>query len=89
MAGAVSVVEEYVVLPFRSKKIEDKFLVTTETGGWAFLNKYEFELLKSIRVQEDEALFSALKSKGIIVVKGGFSDVKQRIKKWINGPILL
>ena len=80
MAGTVNFIEEYVVLPFKSKKIKDKYLVTTETSGWVFLDNYQFELLKSIRVQEDGSLFSILKAKGIIVVKDDFKQVTQRLK---------
>ena len=72
---------EYVVLPFRWKRMGDRFLVTTESGAWNVLDKQQFELLKSHGVERDPNLFSSLLSGGLIATRKTFGNVKDRIQK--------
>ncbi len=55
------------VLPFNSKRIQGKYLVTNTMGCWDALDAKEFEELNSLRVLEGGALFDRLLKRGLIV----------------------
>ncbi|TRO61915.1 radical SAM protein [Candidatus Bathyarchaeota archaeon] len=80
MIGPGDFVDEYVVLPFRQGKLEDKFLVTTDAGSWALLTNRELDLLNAHRVETDARLFASLRAAGIVVTEQDFPDVKARMK---------
>ncbi|MGM5481847.1 MAG: His-Xaa-Ser system radical SAM maturase HxsB [Nanobdellota archaeon] len=66
---------KYLINPFRFKKINDKYLVTTSHGNWIALNKEEFEHLQYDNIKE-ENLFKKLESKGIILTKNNKEEIK-------------
>ena len=55
------------VLPFNSKKINGKYLVTNMMGCWAALDRKEFQELNSLRVLKGGPLFNRLLERGVIV----------------------
>lgn len=55
------------VLPFNSKKFNDKYLVTNMLGCWDAVNEREFKELNSLRVLQGGPLFERLVKSGLIV----------------------
>lgn len=80
MIGPSEFVMDYVVLPFRQKRLGEKFLVTTETGSWAILDKEQIGLLRAHRVGRSPSLFASLEASGIIVTIPNFSKAKKRVQ---------
>ncbi|MBR9689865.1 MAG: radical SAM protein, partial [Candidatus Altiarchaeota archaeon] len=80
LIGPSDFVKDYQNVPFRIGRLDHRFLVTTDFGSWAVLNKDELELLQSHRVDESPALFSMLLSSGIISTDPNFGDAKRRLK---------
>ncbi|MBR9679766.1 MAG: hypothetical protein GOU99_01805, partial [Candidatus Altiarchaeota archaeon] len=60
MIGPTEFVEDYVVQPFRTRQLKDRYVVTVETGGWAVLNKKELKLLENYELKQDPKLFASL-----------------------------
>jgi uncharacterized protein len=73
--------EDYVVMPLRRGRLDDKFLVTTDSGCWAVLDKGELELLDAHQVERDPKLFASLRASGIIATRGDFPKVKKDRKR--------
>jgi len=69
------------LLPFASKKIAGKYLVTTYFGSWAILDKVEFELLQNGHYQEDGTLCKKLEEKDIMVTENSINSI---IKNYRN-----
>jgi uncharacterized protein len=63
------------VLPFNSKKIKNKYLVTNMMGCWDALNREEFGELNSLRVLSGGKLFDRLLKRGIIVDANNLQSV--------------
>ena len=57
---------DFAVLNFNSARIRDKYLVSNMLGAWDFLDADEFRVLHSFRVSKGSALFSRLRTAGII-----------------------
>lgn len=91
MTGPVTP-QKYLVSPYKLARLEDKFLVTTDAGGWAILDKNQLELFQSGRADDDVALFAILENAGIINQTENILNETDRIKKrlWYlsNGPSL-
>jgi uncharacterized protein len=81
LIGPSDFVDDYVVMPFRSGKLDGKFLVTTDAGCWALLSPGEFGLLQSRELQSDPDLFASLRAAGIIATREDFPDVKKRMRE--------
>jgi len=84
--------QKYLVSPYKLGRLDDKFLVTTDAGGWAILNRKQLELFQSGRANFDVALFALLENAGIINKTENILNETDRIKKrlWYlgNGPSL-
>jgi len=91
---AATQAQDWIVLPYNSKKIEDHYLVSNFLGNWEFLTREEFKQLEQFRIEEDGALYERLYTRGIIADKANipglisgyrnlnanqFSDVKLHI----------
>lgn len=66
---------KYVVNHFRFRKLNDGFLVTTNHGSWAYLNKDEFEQLESGEICSDK-LLQRFEEKGLVVTKNNKETIK-------------
>jgi len=71
--------EDYILNHTRSKKIKDGFLITTDHGSWAYLDKEEFNQLKKKDVKDP--LFSLLKEKGIIINQDNSENIINDYRK--------
>ena len=72
----------FAVLPYNSKKILDKFLVSTQFGGWSLLDRDDFRKLNSLGLCKDSILYNRLKKDGVVIsddniakVIGNFRDL--------------
>ncbi|MFW6025277.1 MAG: His-Xaa-Ser system radical SAM maturase HxsB [Candidatus Woesearchaeota archaeon] len=70
--------KEYRLNNFRSEKIGDKVLVTTEHGEWTFLNEKEYNKLLDENVKDNFELFE---DKGIIVTPKNKEEVIEKTRK--------
>jgi len=71
---------------------KDRNLVTTDHGSWALLNDSEFRLLRTMKVEEDPALFSVLEDRGVVVTERNMesvaNDYRERFHFLGCGPTL-
>jgi len=58
--------DKFAILPFKTARIKDKFLLTTILGDWIILKKEDFRKVHSYSVKVDSPLFKRLKAKGIL-----------------------
>lgn len=84
---------EYVVNQYRAHKFDDEhILVTTDNGAWVVLDRKEYELFRTNRVEEDLKLYAILKENGVIVTRGNIDQVVEdyRNRYWFlfQGPDL-
>ena len=63
------------ILPFNSKKINDKYLVTNLMGCWDALNEQEFRQLHSFNMVQGGDLFNRLLKRGLIVDADNISRI--------------
>jgi His-Xaa-Ser system radical SAM maturase HxsB len=71
--------KDYVVNNYRCKRIKDKFLLTTDHGGWAALTREEMGELH--RGNPKQELFKMLWEKGIILTSNSEGLVLDLMKK--------
>lgn len=84
---------EYLINQYRVHKFDDDHvLITTDNGAWVVLNKEEYRLFRTNKVEEDLNLYAILKENGIIVTKDNIDkvvkDYRQRYWFLFNGPDL-
>jgi uncharacterized protein len=72
--------EEYIILPFNYEKIGEKFLVSNDLGGWAFVDDEELEKIRAHTVEEDPKLFHHLICSDLIFLEGEENNVRQKLK---------
>ncbi|MBI2558986.1 hypothetical protein HYW20_06715 [Candidatus Woesearchaeota archaeon] len=79
----------YIVNPYRFKPIQDGFLLTNDFGGWVYLDKDEFALLRHNKLSKNPALFSLLKDKGFAIAENSLdrtlNDFKLRFRAFFRG----
>ena len=79
----------YALNHYRAKPLKDGFLLTNDFGFWIYLDKHEYEMLRHNKVENNQPLFSLLKSKGFILTDNDtdnlISDFRQRIKYLFRG----
>jgi len=84
--------QKYDLLNFRTKKIGNSFLVTTDQGTWLFLEQEELDALKSNRITNNVELFKKLEESGVILTENNFENIKnhfrERLSFLANGPSL-
>lgn len=60
----------YVLNNYNAKKLrESAYLITTEHGAWALLNKKQYDLLRLQQLSKDKMLFNELEKKGIVLTE--------------------
>ncbi len=84
---------EYLINQYRDHKFDDEHvLVTTDNGAWVVLNREQYRLFRTNRIEEDLNLYSILKENGIIVTKDNIDEVVEDYRKryWFlfEGPSL-
>jgi len=66
----------FATLPFKTRKINNNFLLASILGDWVMLNKEEFRQVHNHSVPENSALFRRLHDRGVIV---GEADIDSRL----------
>lgn len=77
-------------MPFNVRKIGEKYFVSTDFGGWALLEKREYNLLRTHRVHIDPELFEKLLACGIVATSAEYIMERMRRRYWYftNGTSL-
>jgi His-Xaa-Ser system radical SAM maturase HxsB len=70
---------EYILGPYRHKKICGGHLVTTDYGSWTFLKEEEYNRLRKNEL--DEKLLGVLKTKGFVLAKDNVNNVVKEYRK--------
>jgi His-Xaa-Ser system radical SAM maturase HxsB len=71
--------DSFSILPFKTRKINNNFLLATILGDWAILTKDEFRQVHSYSVPQGSSLFRKLRASGIIV---GETDISRRLDSY-------
>jgi len=71
--------KEYRLNFLRKRKMGEKYLVTTDHGGWIYLEKGELDKLMSKDL--DESLYARCEEKGIIITEDNKSDIIKKIRE--------
>jgi len=83
---------QYQINNYRIKKLNGKFLLTTDHGSWLFLTSKEFVLLESHLVHKNLKLFKKLEEVGIIITlqnkKNIINSLRERYNYLSPGPSL-
>ncbi len=79
MIGPTDVTHSYITLPYRVARIDGKYFVSVDHGGWALLDEDQFRRLRSHTVYRDPDLFVRLRSAGIIATED--DDPLEKMKK--------
>lgn len=66
---------DYVVIPFNSGRIKDKYLVSNLLGKWDLLEDKEFQELTSFKLDKEGALFKRLYAKGVLADESNFKNL--------------
>lgn len=61
--------QDWAVLPFNSKKIKNKYLVSTLWGSWSILEEEEFKTISSLRIDRESPLFKRLYNERLVIDK--------------------
>ncbi len=69
--------EDFFILPFNSRRINGRYLVSNRLGGWDFLAPDEFRQLNALGVARGTPLFERLRAKGLLADAG---NVRQLIR---------
>ncbi|MCK5178347.1 MAG: radical SAM protein, partial [Candidatus Omnitrophica bacterium] len=67
--------QDWAVLPYNSKKINNHYLVTNFLGNWDFLIPDEFRRLQQFSLEANDSLFDRLYDKGIVVRKENIAEL--------------
>lgn len=67
--------KRYIQNHYRVEKIKNKYLLTTDTGSWALLNKPDFDLFRLEKVEKKKKLFNELEQKGLIITEKNVETV--------------
>ncbi len=58
--------KDFFILPFNSRRINGRYLVSNRLGGWDFLTPDEFRQLNALGVARGTPLFERLRAKGLV-----------------------
>ncbi|MBI5779652.1 MAG: SPASM domain-containing protein [Planctomycetes bacterium] len=64
-----------------SKKLDDKYLVSTISGAWDVLTEPEYKSLITYQAEKDPDLYKRLEEEGIILTKGNIELIKNRLRQ--------
>jgi len=70
-----------IELPFRYKRIKNRFLLTNDFFDWIFLDNKDFELVLKKKVDSDSPLYKRLKERNFIIDDAKHADKIIDIKK--------
>lgn len=73
--------QKYFIVPFNSKKINGRQLVTNRLGGWAFLEEEDFAALNAFGIVERSPLYERLKAKGVVVDEANVQNLLQEYRQ--------
>ena len=73
--------QRYVIVPFNSKRINGRQLVTNRLGGWAFLEEQDFATLNAFGLVEHSPLYETLKAKGVVVDESNVQTLLQEYRQ--------
>lgn len=76
--------ENHLINNYRSKKVGDKFLVTTDHGSWIALDKDSFKKLGSGNIEKGSTLFKELEDVGIILTKENLDNIVNDYRKKLS-----
>jgi His-Xaa-Ser system radical SAM maturase HxsB len=84
---------KYIELPYRYKKINNKYLVSNDHFDWLFLSENEFNLLKENKVKKGSELYKRLVGQNIIIDNREQSEKlmdrrRQQLSLLFKGPTL-
>jgi uncharacterized protein len=65
---------------YRIKKFNDKYFITTDHGSFCFLNKSEYNLLRSENVDQDPSLYKKLEEKEIILTNENIIETQRLLQ---------
>lgn len=71
----------YAIVPFNSKHIKDKVLVSSQLGHWALLTRQEFKELGAFKLKPASSLFRNLHDNGLVVDEANISGVLDDYKR--------
>ncbi|MCD6557421.1 MAG: His-Xaa-Ser system radical SAM maturase HxsB [Candidatus Aenigmarchaeota archaeon] len=90
--SGVDLSSRYIPNFYRTLRLDDKILVTTDHGDWVLLTDDEYRLLRSMKLRENAMLLGVLEEKGVVLTK---NNVERIVKKYrernsflFNGPSL-
>jgi His-Xaa-Ser system radical SAM maturase HxsB len=82
--------KEYFLNHHRMKRIRNRYLLTTDSGGWVALSKEEYGDV--LRCNISDVLFKILEEKGIIITRNNIdlivNNTKERLGFLFDGPSL-
>lgn len=71
--------EEYILGPYRHKKMNKGHILTTDHGSWMFLKDDEYNSIKKKEISE--RLLGLLKAKGFVLTKNNINNVIKDYRK--------
>lgn len=73
--------KNYIINNYRNKRFADKYLVTTDSGNWCFLNQEDFDLLRQENILAKQSLFDLLEKKDVVLTEKNKNAVIERSRK--------
>jgi len=71
---------KYVPNEYFTEKLNGKILITTRHGSWIFIEPKEYESLRTLKLEENENLFSRLEQAGILITKNSVSRIVKMLE---------
>ncbi len=88
----MSKTEKSAILPYNYGIIGDKYLVTTQFGGWSLLTKKEFLSLSRLGFENKDKLLKTLKKDNVVICQKNFGrilkDYRNLNRFLLQGPSL-
>ena len=73
--------KNWATLPYNSKKIRDRYLITTTWGDWMSLDPEEFKSLNRLDIRSGTPLFSRLKKNNLIIDQRNIDKLTDRYRR--------
>jgi len=67
--------KDFVILPFNSSRIKDKYLLSNQLGGWDFLDRKEFRAVSSYSLKKDSPFYKRLYERGLVADKNNIEGL--------------
>ncbi|MDD5585124.1 MAG: radical SAM protein, partial [Candidatus Omnitrophica bacterium] len=72
---------DYAIIPFNSKPVKDRVLVSSHLGHWALLTGQEFRELGTFKLNRGSSLFKKLHENGLVIDCSNISKVLDDFRK--------